>query len=516
VAIIYLCSLFPPLENIIMCAEGNFNKKKKKEEAKDVDDDGADLEEKETYVLGRAKDNHLITGSLRPNRTTVASSDSHNKQVEPYLIVGVEGEWYDVTKFAQRHPGGDVIYEFHNRDATGPFLAYHNRKVLKMAKKIISNKEEERQEPPPTPTPGKDKVTSNKGGNLDDDWIKLNDEFEKLGLYEPTMLFLWSRWLIVVGFLVWTTVQIYLYNANKNNDNYGSYVHFPLASLGLALIWQQCGFLMHDAMHNHHFQSRRIDQLLGQLYGSVAFGISANWWRDEHNEHHLFTNTYVDGVGCSDPQMREEIWVQDEALLPFAFQPILNFMLKYQQYYFLPILILVGSIGIRIDSIVCTRRIADLTCMAVHYAWVGMLVAAFPTWKEGILFYVVACWFAGVLSIQLLVSHYSKPFIEKRTSKQSGYWARRQIDAVVDIVCPWWLDWFFGGLHLHSPHHLFPRLNRCHYRRVYPAIEAMCHKHNVTLDKLDFVSAVVQTLKHLGEIGKDNNYNCTGKIEKQH
>lgn len=167
---------------------------------------------------------------------------------------------------------------------------------------------------------------------------------------------------------------------------------------------------------------------------------------------------------------------------------------------FHPNSVFVGSIGIRIDSFVSTKRPLEKLCMFLHWAWVGMAAAMFPSWKEGLVFYYIACCFSGFLSIQLLVSHYSKPFAKKHSVKESGSWAYRQIEAILDIMCPAWLDWFFGGLHLHSPHHLFPRLNRCHYREVYPMIEEMCRKNNVTLDKLNFIPAVQQTLQHLGDI----------------
>ena len=52
-----------------------------------------------------------------------------------------------------------------------------------------------------------------------------------------------------------------------------------------------------------------------QPVGRVCFGISAKWWRDEHFEHHAFTNTLVQGVGSSDPQMKEVLWASNKVLL---------------------------------------------------------------------------------------------------------------------------------------------------------------------------------------------------------
>ena len=82
-----------------------------------------------------------------------------------------------------------------------------------------------------------------------------------------------------------------------------SWATIVCGALCLAGFWQQSGFLMHDLMHNHLFHTRKLDQRVGWFFGCVCFGVSARWWRDEHTEHHLFVNTVISGVGCSDPQV---------------------------------------------------------------------------------------------------------------------------------------------------------------------------------------------------------------------
>lgn len=258
---------------------------------------------------------------------------------------------------------------------------------------------------------------------------------------------------------------------------------------------------MHDTMHNLLFHNRHVDQKIGWVCGNVIFGISSKWWRDEHNEHHLFTNTAVDGVGPSDPQMFEDIWIQDIKILPYFWKPMTGFLLQYQHLYFVPLCTLAGPYAIKIASLAMERRPFELFGIALYWVWIiGGIMASFPTWKEGILFYVTAMVFLGVLSVQLLVSHYSKPWAEKDTVKESGSWAKRQVESVVDISCPLYLDWFHGGLHLHSPHHLFPRLSRCYYRQVQKDVLAMCQKHGVTLEVLPWFEAVAATVRHLSTI----------------
>ena len=69
-----------------------------------------------------------------------------------------------------------------------------------------------------------------------------------------------------------------------------------------------------------------------QLHGS-------SWWRDEHNEHHAFTNTYLNGVANTDPQMQEVVWAQDRNLFQFVPGGLQRLIVKTQHITFIPILV---------------------------------------------------------------------------------------------------------------------------------------------------------------------------------
>jgi len=57
--------------------------------------------------------------------------------------------------------------------------------------------------------------------------------------------------------------------------------------------------------------------MVGVFFGTVCFGISARWWKDEHIVHHSLTNTVDVQLGFVDPQAKEEPWAQNEKLFPF-------------------------------------------------------------------------------------------------------------------------------------------------------------------------------------------------------
>ena len=147
---------------------------------------------KNEYEKGRAEDGACIQGSLRIK---------HDKQQAPddKLRIGILGQWYDVTQFAKHHPGGDIIYDFMNCDATAQFLAYHDLSVLDKYKLKKSTETYEYN----IEQPG--------GSKFQGAWMKLNDKFEKEGRYTTPISFLFSRIAILVVSFIFMIIGIQYY-----------------------------------------------------------------------------------------------------------------------------------------------------------------------------------------------------------------------------------------------------------------------------------------------------------------
>ncbi|KAL3900758.1 MAG: hypothetical protein SGARI_006176, partial [Bacillariaceae sp.] len=154
-----------------------------------------------------------------------------------------------------------------------------------------------------------------------------------------------------------------------------------------------------------------------------------------------------------------------------------------------------------VDAITHTTRYwEDYIGLALHVAWVGGTLSLLPDAKTRFVYYVLSNMFSGCLGIQLLVSHHAKPWVEKEATKNAGSWAERQVEAVMDITCPPWQDWFHGGLHIHSIHHMFPRMSRCHYRQVYDEILEMCNEHGLPVDRSPWFEAIARCVQHLSTV----------------
>ena len=71
------------------------------------------------------------------------------------------------------------------------------------------------------------------------------------------------------------------------------YFHFGwkvFSAIPLGLFWHQITFVVHDAGHCEIWGSQRYDKTLACFIASYIGGLSANWWCDNHDIHHIVTN----------------------------------------------------------------------------------------------------------------------------------------------------------------------------------------------------------------------------------
>ena len=120
----------------------------------------------------------------------------------------------------------------------------------------------------------------------------------------------------------------------------------------LAFAYCQVGFVGHDAGHQAIFKSRRRNVIAG-IAVNFLISLSRTWWVKQHNTHHRYPNDIE-----LDPHVGLPIlaFSQEAALKK---RGPLRFIVRYQAFYFLPLLLLEG-LGIRLASIqylVRTRNI---------------------------------------------------------------------------------------------------------------------------------------------------------------
>ncbi|XP_013413397.1 sphingolipid 10-desaturase isoform X2 [Lingula anatina] len=401
------------------------------------------------------------------NNQVNRKASTHQDQGERKLI-GIDGKWYDITTFIPHHPGGDIIKHFIGRDATAVFHSFHERDVLKHRKPVGDF---ELDEDPATEA-----------------FRQLQKFFIENGYFETSML--WYAGKFAITFCLLALSFLCVIASEK------WYVHY-LGAFFLASFWHQCGFFMHDFMHTQGFHKAKIDRWLGTFFGTVCLGVSGSWWREEHFSHHALTNTVNPETKWSDPQAHEAIFAQNERLFPLHNSLFEYYAIKVQHITFLPTCILFGRVAIILDSFREEKNVREWVAFVIHWTWICLLLSFLPSWYECLVFYSMAAIFEGVLHIQLLISHYCKPFYLENDICTTQNWYRMQVISNINIVNPVWMDWFHGGLNFHIEHHLFPLMPRHNYRKANKHVKHVCKELGITFDECTWSEAVIRTIQHL-------------------
>lgn len=230
-----------------------------------------------------------IPTELRQRTVQLPLADNEIEEKKEIKTIGINGVYYDITSFVNKHPGGDVITHFIDEDATTVFYRMgHTDKMLKHMKKVSTY----------DPIP-KDPV--------DVEFDALVKKFKKEGYFDTDMTFYTWKYCFIAFIWALSFFLIICF------DNF--WIHC-LGGVSLAFLWQQSGFVMHEYMHTQVTRNSKKDHTIGVFFGTVIFGMSAHWWRDEHIFHHSMTNTVDVKKNFCDPQMWEGVWAENKVLYP--------------------------------------------------------------------------------------------------------------------------------------------------------------------------------------------------------
>eukprot|EP00045_Choanoeca_perplexa_P003029 m.28306 g.28306 ORF g.28306 m.28306 type:complete len:387 (+) comp11824_c0_seq1:105-1265(+) len=371
------------------------------------------------------------------------------------MKICIDQEWYDLTKWAPHHPGGETILErFDNQDATDHFYSLHSEKAIAQLKRM-------------RPMETKEDVPETIA--LDESFRQLKSKLENDGWWQRN--FFWEILLLVpvVAMVVVGTLLAWTYPV--------------LSTIILAVAMQQAGWLGHDMTHARN--SAYNDGLLRYVSGWIN-GFDRNWWSDKHNTHHVLTN-HVN----YDP----DIHVQPILFLWAPIKSMDHALRKYQHLYFpLPYSLL--YVSWRWESFKFALAKRDWTtlilALAPSYIWLACLPLAVSIGSVLLGGFLVA--------MVVTLSHESEDMLLDREPSFS----KNQFLTTRNIECPDWItEYLFGGMQYQLEHHLFPTMPRYKYRLLTPTVRAWAKANNLEY-KSDSLGVMlhdhVQTLKKGGEL----------------
>ena len=269
-----------------------------------------------------------------------------------------------------------------------------------------------------------------------------------------------------------------------------------LNAVFLAFIFTQIGFIGHDAGHRQIFRSPQRNDMVG-LFVNLLLGLSRTWWVDKHNRHHsnpnqpgLDPDTFIPIMAFSEQQATSR-------------QGFYGFMVKYQAYFYFPVLAFQG-LGVRLASLQylmasgAKYRFIEPTLMAVHLAlYLGLAYYLLGLWPA-VLFVLVHQAFFGLYSGSVFApNHKGMPILEKDSDMD---FLRRQVITARNIYGHPLTDFLYGGLNYQIEHHLFPNMPRNNLRKARKVIKAYCTARSIPYKETDIGRSQVEILQYLHQV----------------
>ena len=270
-----------------------------------------------------------------------------------------------------------------------------------------------------------------------------------------------------------------------------------LNAVFLALVFAQYGFLGHDAGHRQIFKSAKRNDAILLLCGFVT-GLTPSWWQDKHNAHHVSPNQIGrDG----DIEVSTFVYTEEQALNSTGF---LRFMVKYQAFFFYPVLLLT-SLSLIFGGIAYMIRrghvkyplLEPVLVIGGMALYVGMIFAFLPPWQAG-LFIVVHRALAGLhMGSVFAPNHKGMPVLEEDDELD---YMRQQILTSRDVRPSPLVDYMYGGLNYQIEHHLFPNMPRNRLKRAKEVVKQFCRERGLPYHETGVWQSNKEILGYMHEV----------------
>ncbi|KAL5722125.1 hypothetical protein ACHQM5_005683 [Ranunculus cassubicifolius] len=419
---------------------------------------------------------------MAEKRREVSAEELKKHNTTDSLWISIQGKIYDVTEWRKDHPGGESpLLNLAGQDVTDAFVAFHPGSAWKYLEKFHIGYL-------------KDYTVS----EVSKDYRKLVSEFTKAGMFEK------KGHGILISLLCLSVMMITSVSGVLLSDK--PWAHFCSAVL-LGLLWMQIGFVGHDSGHYNIMLSPKLNRFMQIFTGNCVTGISIGWWKWTHTAHHIAVNSLD-----FDPDLQHVPFLAVSPAIfnslqsvfygrKMVFDSAARFLVSFQHWTFYPVMA-VARINLFAQSwilLLSNRpmqdRALELAGLGVFWVWYSLLISCLPNWGERAMFVAVSFAVSGIQHVQFCLNHFSADtYVGPPLAND---WFAKQTKGSIDISCSTWMDWFHGGLQFQVEHHLFPRLPRCHLRKISPFVKELCRKHKLPYNSVSFFEANKMTISTL-------------------
>lgn len=287
----------------------------------------------------------------------------------------------------------------------------------------------------------------------------------------------------------------------------------------LGILWHQLAFTVHDASHmglTHDFQK---DSTIAMFVASYMGGLSACWWKHNHNVHHIVTNSPE-----HDPDIEHmpffaithrffENLRSSYYEFVMEYDAFAKFLIRYQHHlyyiimcfgrfnlYRLSWMYLLFGQGPR-KGPAWWHRHFEIVGLVVFWAWYGygVVYKSIPGGWNKFLFVIISHAITMPLHVQITLSHFAMSTADLGETES---FPQKMLRTTMDVDCPQWLDFFHGGLQFQAIHHLFPRIPRHNLRRTQRLVQEFCDEVDIPYARYGFVEGNQVVIGKLEEVSR--------------
>ena len=177
---------------------------------------------------------------------------------------------YDVSEFAERHPGGRVLLTYAGKDATDVFSAFHAPSTWPLLRPLLVGELVAEDASPAA-------------GSLLADFRAMRASFAARGLFRASAPYYCFK--VASTLSLAATAMAMLFLARSPSSGSVAFLDALASAVTLGLFWQQAGWLAHDFCHQQVFADRGANNAVALFLGNVCQGFSVGWWKAKHNQH---------------------------------------------------------------------------------------------------------------------------------------------------------------------------------------------------------------------------------------
>ena len=292
-----------------------------------------------------------------------------------------------------------------------------------------------------------------------------------------------------------------------------------LSGLCLGVFWHQLVFTAHDAGHMGITHNFHADTVIGIIIADFLGGLSICWWKDNHNVHHIVTNspehdpdiehmpffavshrllgslrsTYYDKIMEYDAAAKMFLSVQH-----YTYYLILCF--GRFNLYRLSWMYIVMGLGPR-KGPARWHRWLEAVGQVFFWTWFGygVLYRGIDTNWGRFVFVMVSHVATMPLHVQITLSHFAMSTADLGPHES---FPQRMLRTTMDVDCPQWLDFFHGGLQFQAIHHLYPRIPRHNLRKTQKLVQEFCSAVGIPYALYGFLNGNKEVIGRLADVSK--------------